>query len=57
LLDLSHFGKIKIKDRRIFHEPNEKPKSSQGTTLKKTTIKSLMQRDGPKKLPTLNESS
>jgi hypothetical protein len=54
---LSQFGKIRIKDRKVVHEPNEKPKPANMSSFKKTTIKSLMQKDHPKKLPTLNESS
>lgn len=54
LIDMSQFGKLRIKDRRVVHEPNEKPKSSSITTFKKTTIKSLLQKEYPKKLPTLN---
>ena len=57
LIDLSQFGKFRIKDRIVTHEPNEKPKSSSISTFKKTTIKSLLSKDHPKKLPTLNESS
>lgn len=53
LIDMSQFGKLRIKDRRVMHEPNEKPKSSSISTFKKTTIKSLLQKDYPKKLPTL----
>ena len=53
LIDLSQFGKLRIKDRKVTHEPNEKPKSSNISTFKKTTIKSLMQKDHPKKLPAL----
>ena len=57
LIDLSLFGKFRIKDRMVTHEPTEKPKSSSISTFKKTTIKSLLSKDHPKKLPTLNESS
>lgn len=44
LIDMSQFGKLRIKDRRIIHEANEKPKSSGISTFKKTTIKSLLQK-------------
>jgi nucleoid DNA-binding protein len=57
LIDLSQFGKLRIKDRKVIHEPNEKPKQSNISTFKKTTIKSLMHKDHPKKLPSLDESS
>lgn len=58
LLDLSLFGRIKIKDRRIIHEPSQKAKSSSIITSKKTTIRSLLSKEQlPKKLPTLNDSA
>jgi hypothetical protein len=44
LIDLSLFGKIKIKDRKIVHEPTEKIKGSGIVGAKKTTIKSLVQK-------------
>ena len=58
LIDLSLFGKIKIRDRKIYHYPSEKAKNSGLITNKKTTIRSLLSKDQiPKKLPTLNEST
>jgi dynein heavy chain len=58
LIDLSLFGKIKIKDRKIYHYPSEKAKNSGLITNKKTTIRSLLSKDQiPKKLPTLNDSA
>lgn len=58
LLDLSLFGKLKIKDRKIVHYPSEKAKTSGTITSKKTTIRSLLSKDQvPKKLPTLNDSA
>lgn len=54
-LDLGLFGVIRIKDRRAIHQPCEKIKSGPGFGQKKTTIKSLFQKEQlPKKLPTLN---
>ena len=58
LIDLSLFGKIKIKDRHITHEPPEKAKTVSAIVTKKTTIRSLLSKDQlPKKLPTLNDSA
>jgi nucleoid DNA-binding protein len=58
LLDLSLFGRIKVKDRRIIHEPSEKAKTGSAIVTKKTTIRSLLSKDQiPKKLPTLNDSA
>lgn len=58
LIDLSLFGKIKIKDRKIIHYPSEKAKTSGVISNKKTTIRSLLSKDQvPKKLPTLNDSA
>lgn len=58
LIDLSLFGKIKIKDRKIIHYPSEKSKNSAIITNKKTSIRSLLSKDQiPKKLPTLNDSA
>ena len=57
-LDIGLFGTIKIKDRRVVHQPCEKIKNGHGFGQKKTTIKSLFQKEQlPKKLPTLNEST
>jgi len=54
-LDIGLFGTIKIKDRKAFHQPCEKIKNSSALGQKKTTIKSLFQKEQlPKKLPTLN---
>lgn len=56
-LDLGLFGTLKIKDRKAFHQPCEKIKTGANLGQKKTTIKSLFQKEQlPKKLPTLNES-
>lgn len=58
LLDLSLFGRIKVKDRRITHEPSEKAKTGSAIVTKKTTIRSLLSKEQiPKKLPTLNDSA
>lgn len=58
LIDLSLFGKLKIKDRRIVHIPSEKGKSGSSAPNKKTTIRSLLSKEPiPKKLPTLNDSA
>ena len=58
LIDLSLFGKIKIKDRRITHFAPEKGKSGSAVVSKKTTIRSLLSKESiPKKLPTLNDSA
>ncbi len=58
LIDLSLFGRIKIKDRNITHEPSEKAKTGSAIVTKKTTIRSLLSKDQiPKKLPTLNDSA
>jgi hypothetical protein len=58
LLDLSLFGKLKIKDRRIVHFPSEKAKAGGVVASKKTTIRSLLSKEAiPKKLPTLNDST
>lgn len=58
LLDLSLFGRIKIKDRRVTHEPSEKAKTGSAIVTKKTTIRSLLSKEQiPKKLPTLNDSA
>lgn len=57
VLDIGLFGTIKIKDRKAVYQPCEKMKSSNIFGQKKTTIKSLFQKEQlPKKLPTLNES-
>lgn len=58
LIDLSLFGRLKIKDRKVIHEPSEKAKTSSIVANKKTTIRSLLSKDQmPKKLPTLNDST
>ena len=58
LIDLSLFGKIKIKDRKITHYPSEKGKTGSAVANKKTTIRSLLSKEPvPKKLPTLNDSA
>lgn len=55
VLDVGLFGTIKIKDRKAVHNPCEKLKSSNVFGQKKTTIKSLFQKEQvPKKLPSLN---
>ena len=55
VLDIGLFGTIKIKDRKAIYQPCEKMKSSNVFGQKKTTIKSLFQKEQlPKKLPTLN---
>ena len=57
-LDIGLFGIIKIKERTVVHQPTEKVKTGHGFGQKKTTIKSLFQKEQmPKKLPTLNEST
>lgn len=57
VLDIGLFGVIKVKDRRAIHQPCEKIKTSIAFGQKKTTIKSLFQKEQmPKKLPTLNET-
>ena len=54
-LDIGLFGTIKIKDRKAAHHPCEKVKSTNAFGHKKTTIKSLLNKDqAPKKLPALN---
>jgi dynein heavy chain len=56
VLDIGFLGTIKVKDRKATHHPCEKMKSSNVFGHKKTTIKSLFQKEQmPKKLPTLNE--
>ena len=58
LIDLSLFGKLKIRDRKITHFPSEKGKTSGVVSHKKTTIRSLLSKEPvPKKLPTLNDSA
>lgn len=55
VLDIGVFGTIKIKDRKVIHQPCEKLKSSNIFGQKKTTIKSLFQKEQlHKKLPTLH---
>ncbi len=44
MLDLSTFGTIKIKERKVTHEACEKNKNSGIIGSKKTTIKSLLQK-------------
>jgi len=51
---MSLFGTIKIKERKVVHFASEKAKTSGITGPKKTTIKSLLQKETvPKKLPKL----
>jgi len=58
LIDLSLFGRLKIRDRKIIHTPLEKGKSGSNAPYKKTTIRSLLSKEPiPKKLPTLNDST
>lgn len=58
MIDLSLFGKLKIKDRKIVHVPSEKGKSASSAANKKTTIRSLLSKEPiPKKLPSLNDSA
>lgn len=56
-LDFGLFGVLKIKERKAVHQPCEKIKTGANLGHKKTTIKSLFQKEQlPKKLPTLNDS-
>lgn len=58
VLDIGIFGVIKIKDRKVVHQPCEKVKASNAFGQKKTTIKSLFQKEQMhKKLPTLADSA